>query len=350
MPEHLIADFRSDSVTQPTPEMRRAMAEAVVADDGREGDPTAQRLERTAAQMMGHEAGLFCTSGTMANLVALMTHLRPAEEVIAERDSHFLRFEAGGLSAVAGGIPRPLPGRAGKMDLAQLESEIQPGTRFRPRTALIVLENTHNLAGGACLDLDYLRQVWDVSRRRAVAVHLDGERIFNASVALGVPARDLAAGCQSVMFGLSKGLCAPYGSVLCGSADFIARARAMRHRLGGNVRQIGHMAAAGLVALDTMVDRLADDHANARRLAEGINRLRPGLVDPAAVRTNIVVLDTSPLGLPAQQVAARLEERGVWCLSLGEFSLRFVTHHDVSSEQVERALQVMPAPLGLAAP
>ena len=341
MPEKIIVDLRSDSVTKATPEMRRAMAEAIVGDDGREGDPTAQRLEAVGAEMVGQEAGLFCTSGTMANLVALMTHLRPGEEVIAERDSHLLRFEAGGLTSVAGGFPRTLPGRAGRMSLEQLESEIQPGSRLRPRTSLIVLENTHNQAGGACLDADYMSAVWEIASKHGLSVHLDGERIFNAAVALGVPARSLTEGCQSVMFGLSKGLCAPYGSLLCGSADFITRARAMRHRLGGNVRQIGHMAAAGIVALETMVDRLAEDHANARRLAEGINRVHPGLVNMNTCQTNIVSVDMKPLGRPAPGMASALDERGVRCLPIDPYRLRFVTHHDVTAEQIEHALGVI---------
>lgn len=331
-------DLRSDSVTQPTPEMRRAMAEAVVGDDGREGDPTAQRLEQMGAELMGQEAGLFCTSGTMANLVAMMAHLRPGEEVIAERDSHCLRFEAGGLAAIAGGIPRTLAGRAGRMGLEELGAEIQPGSRLRPRTALIAVENTHNWAGGTCLDVAYMQRLWALAREHGVAVHLDGERIFNAAVALGVPARALAEGCDSVMFGLSKGLGAPYGSVLCGSQEFIARARAMRHRLGGNVRQIGHLAAAGIVALETMVDRLAEDHAHARLLAEGIATVREGLVDLALVQTNIVYVDTRPLGLGAGELNARLGERGVLALAIDPWRLRLVTHKDVTRDQAERAV------------
>jgi threonine aldolase len=317
------------------------MAEAEVGDDGREGDPTCRRLEQMAADLVGQEAGLFCTSGTMANLVAMMTHLRPGEEVIAERESHFLRFEAGGLAAIAGAIPRTLAGRAGRMDLAQLDAEIQPGTRLRPRTALIAVENTHNMAGGTCLDVPYMQQLWGLARRRGLAVHLDGERIFNAAIALGVPARALTEGCQSVMFGLSKGLCAPYGSMLCGSADFIARARAMRQRVGGNVRQIGHMAAAGIVALETMTARLAEDHANARRLAEGIERLRPGLVDLSTVQTNIISMDVAPLAVPASRLVAQLEEKGVRSLPIDSHRLRFVTHHDVTTEQIDYALKAI---------
>ena len=346
MPQKMIVDLRSDSVTKATPEMRRAMAEAAVGDDGREGDPTAQRLEKMGAEMVGHEAGLLCTSGTMANLVALMTHLRPGEEVIAERDSHFLRFEAGGLTAIAGGFPRPLPGSAGKMDLGQMESEIQPGSRLRPRSALICLENTHNMHGGACQDVEYMRAVWEVATRHGLAVHLDGERVFNAAIALGVPVRALTEGCQSVMFGLSKGLCAPYGSLLCGGVEFVGRARAMRHRLGGNVRQIGHMAAAGIVALETMVERLAEDHANARCLAEGIKGIHPELVDMGTCHTNIVSVDTTPLDRPAPAIVAALEEKGVRGLAIDPYRLRFVTHHDVTAAQIEHALNMIREVLG----
>ncbi len=206
---------------------------------------------------------------------------------------------------------------------------------------LLCLENTHNAAGGACLDAAYMQSVWAVARKHGVAVHLDGERVFNAAVALEVPARALTEGCQSVMFGLSKGLCAPYGSLLCGSSEFISRARAMRHRLGGNVRQIGHMAAAGIVALETMVDRLAEDHANARRLAEGINSVHAGLVDMDTCQTNIVSVDTTALGRPAVAIMAALEERGVRALALDPRRLRFVTHHDVTQEQIGHALAVV---------
>lgn len=322
--------------------MRQAMAEAVVGDDGREGDPTAQRLEAKAAELMGQEAGLLVTSGTMGNLVALLSHVQPGEEVIAEREAHILRFEAGHLAAVAGAIPRALPGKAGRMDLEQLAEEIQPGgSRLRPRTALIEVENTHNTAGGTILDVSYLTQLCDLAHQHGVPVHMDGERVFNAAVALGVPAKELTAKCDSVMFGLSKGLGAPYGSMLCGSREFIDRARAMRHRVGGNVRQIGHLAAAGIVALDTMIDRLAEDHAKARRLAVGLVGMRPGLVDLDLVQTNIVMLQTGPLGLPAAEVAAKLTAAGVACLPLGRQVVRFVTHCDVTADDIDYALGVI---------
>jgi len=341
MASRTAVDLRSDTVTRATPEMRKAMAEAVVADDGREGDPTARRLEQMAAALTGHESGLFCTSGTMGNLVALMTHLQAGEEVIAERDSHFLRFESGGCTAVVGAIPRTLAGLAGRMDLDELESEIQPGSRHRPRSALVVAENTHNVAGGTCLEVRYMQRLWEIAGRRGIPVHLDGARVCNAAVALAVPVADLTRGCQSVMVDLSKGLCAPYGSLLCGSAEFIARARVMRQRVGGGVRQIGHMAAAGIVALETMIDRLAEDHANARLLAEGIAAARPGLVNLELVQTNIVNCDTRPLGLQAVELCHMLEERGVRCLPMDAYRVRFVTHRDVTREMAEYAAGMM---------
>lgn len=339
MSARAIIDLRSDTVTQPTPEMRRAMAEALVGDDSREGDPTVLRLEAKAAELTGQEAAIFCSSGTMGNLVAFMTHLQPGDEVIAEGDSHFLRYESGGVSTIAGAIPRTLPGQAGRVDLEQLEAEIQPGNRHRPRTALIVAENTHNIAGGTCLDVAYMRALWEVAGKHNLPVHLDGARVCNAAVALDVPVSELTRGCQSVMVDLSKGLCAPYGSLLCASADFIARARTNRQRVGGGMRQIGHMAAAGLLALETMVTRLAEDHANARRLAEGIHAIRAELVDLSLVQSNMVVLNTSALG-PAASIVAKLEAKGVRCHATDPYRIRLVTHRDVSSEQIAQAVEV----------
>jgi threonine aldolase len=227
------------------------------------------------------------------------------------------------------------------MDLGQVETELETGTSHKPRTALIVAENTHNMAGGTCLEPAYMQQLWELARARDIPVHLDGARVWNAAVALGVPVSALTSGCRSVMVDLSKGLCAPYGSLLCGSADFIARARGMRQRVGGGVRQIGHMAAAGLVALETMVERLAEDHANARRLAEGIHQARPELVDLDLVQTNIVIVETAPLRLSGADFAGALESRGVLCHATGPHRLRLVTHRDVREAEVERALEVI---------
>jgi threonine aldolase len=341
MPQPIIIDLRSDTLTQPTPEMRRAMADAAVADYARDGCPTTERLERLAAEMTGQEAALLCTSGTMGNLVAFLTHLRPGDEIIAERNSHFLHFETAGCSALAGAIVRPVGGSAGRLDLDEVEAAIRPGDRLHPGTGLIVAENTHNLAGGTCLDVEYMTRLWEVAGRHGVPVHLDGARLFNAAVALGVPAKELARGCRSVMIDLSKGLCAPYGSLLCGPADFVARAVTSRQRVGGGVRQIGHMAAAGIVALETMVERLAEDHANARRLAEGVARIRGDLVNLQLVQTNMVMLDTRPLGALARDLVARLAERGVRALPIDSHRIRFVTHRDVDAAAIDRALDII---------
>jgi threonine aldolase len=335
----MMVDLRSDTVTRATPEMRRAMAQAEVGDETREGDPTADRLEAMAAEMTGHREALFLTSGTMGNLVGFLCHLRPGQEVIAERSSHFLHYEAGGISAIAGALPRPLPGRAGRMDLDQLASEIRPAAAHIPGTALIVAENTHNVAGGTCLDSAYLARLVEIAHSRDIPVHLDGARIWNASVALGVSVASLTAGCDSVMVDLSKGLGAPYGSLLCGRPELIARARVFRQRLGGGVRQIGHMAAAGIVALQTMIPRLAEDHANARRLAEGIHALRPECVDLSLVQTNMVIVQSGPLNMTGAELSRALSEKGVLCHPTGPTRIRLVTHYDVSGEQIEGALR-----------
>ena len=340
MPDRTIVDLRSDTVTKATPEMRRAMAEAEVGDEIREGDPTADRLEVMAAEMTDKQEALFLTSGTMGNLIAFLCHLRPGQEVIAERASHFLHYESGGISAIVGAIPRPLPGTAGRMDLDQLATEIRPGTTHTPGTALIVAENTHNMAGGTCLDAVYMKRLLEIAHSRSILVHLDGARIWNASVALGVPIATLTSGCDSVMVDLSKGLAAPYGSLLCGSSDLIARARPFRQRLGGGVRQIGHMAAAGIVALETMIPRLAEDHANARRLGEGIHALRPECVDLSLVQTNMVIVEAAPVKMTGAELSRALSDKGVLCAATGPSRIRLVTHCDVSKEQIEQALEV----------
>jgi threonine aldolase len=274
----------------------------------------------------------------MGNIVAFLTHLSPGDEIIAESSSHFMHYEAAGCSALAGAIVRPIDGPAGRMDLSELAAEVRPGDRLHPGTELIVAENTHNLAGGTCLDLDYMRRLWEIASERGVRVHLDGARLFNAAVALGTPSADLAGGCDSVMIDLSKGLCAPYGSVLCGPSDFIARAVVMRQRVGGNTRQIGHMAAAGIIALESMVDRLAEDHSKARLLGEGIHATHADLVDLDLVQTNMVMLDTVPLGLPAAEVAEKLSAAGVLCHATSRDRVRLVTHRDISAGQIEDAL------------
>jgi threonine aldolase len=332
-------DLRSDTVTKPTPSMRRAMAEAEVGDDVLGDDPTVKRLEALAAERMGKEAALFVPSGTMGNLVCLLTHCGRGEEVILGDQAHCYIYEQGGSSAVGGIHPRPLPNQPdGTLDLTALEVAIRPDDPHQPRTRLIALENTHNRCSGAVLPVSYMQAVGQLARRRGLKVHLDGARLFNAAVALGVDVQELAADCDSVTFCLSKGLAAPVGSVVVGSRDFIREARRARKILGGAMRQSGVIAAAGIVALTEMVDRLAEDHANARRLAEGIAAL-PGIaLNPAALYTNIVIFELEHPRLTPSQLADQLQAQGVWLFAIGGKRLRAVTNYHVTAQDVDRAV------------
>lgn len=339
-------DLRSDTVTRPTPAMRAAMAAADVGDDVFGEDPTVNRLEAMAAERVGKAAGLFVASGTQGNLAALLATCGRGDEVILGDQSHTFVYEAGGSAAVGGIHPRPVATRPnGTLDVEVIEAAVRPDNVHFPPTRLICLENTHNRCGGAVLAPAYMAEVRAAADRHGLAVHLDGARLFNAAVALGVPAADLARDADSVTFCLSKGLAAPVGSVLCGPRGFVDRARRARKLLGGGMRQAGVIAAAGIVALETMIDRLADDHANARRLADGLAGL-PGLVvDPERVATNIVIFELRPgAGSPDGLVAA-VAERGVRVLAIGGRRLRAVTHYEVSADDVERAIAVFGAVL-----
>ena len=333
-------DLRSDTVTLPTPRMRQAMAQAEVGDDVFGEDPTVNRLEAMAAERMGKEAGLFVASGTMGNLVALLTHCGRGDEVILGDQSHTFLYEAGGSAALGGIHPHPLPNNPdGTIDPQCIEAAIRPENVHFPRTRLICLENTHNRCGGAVLSPEYMAQVGDIARRHGLAVHLDGARIFNAAIALGVEPTALTRDVDSVTFCLSKGLSAPVGSVLCGSAEFIAEARRARKILGGGMRQAGVIAAAGIVALEEMVDRLAEDHANARRLAEGLAEM-PGIrIDPATVVSNIVIFELHRPDLTPEELAAGLRREGVLLLAIGGSQLRAVTHYGIEGADIEAALQ-----------
>jgi threonine aldolase len=332
-----IIDLRSDTVTQPTPEMRRAMADAVVGDDVFGDDPTINELERRAAELMGKEAAVFVASGTMGNITALLSHTQRGDEVIVGSEAHILLAEVGGTGALAGAVLRPLPNDPrGRLDPAAVESTIRPQNVHFPRTALVCLENTHNRCGGAALSIEDTAAVADVARRHGVAVHLDGARIFNAAIALGVPARDLAAPADSVTFCLSKGLSAPVGSLLCGSNGFIDRARRNRKMLGGGMRQAGILAAAGLVALDTMIERLAEDHENAAVLARGLSEL-PGIeIDPGTVQSNLVFFRL--VDEPAPSFSQRLKEAGILAGASGPRSIRMVTHHGIERRHIDETL------------
>lgn len=329
-----IFDFRSDTTTQPTERMRQAMANAVVGDDVYGEDPTVNALEEKAARLLGKESGLFVTSGTMGNLVAVLAHCTRGEEAIMGTQGHTFLHEAGGVSVVGSVVIHTVPNQAdGTMALNDLENALRyPNDPHEPISRLVILENTQNACGGIPLTLEYTQKVADFARLNGLKLHLDGARIFNAAVALGIPASQLAAPVDSVTFCLSKGLCAPVGSVLCGSADFISKARRLRKLLGGGMRQAGILAAAALHALEHNVARLADDHANAARLARGLVELGLG-VDPLP-ETNIVLF-----GAPDRpDFAARLRESGVLVNSVSPGRFRAVTHLDVSSEDVDEAL------------
>jgi threonine aldolase len=335
-------ELRSDTMTRPTPSMRKAMAEAEVGDDVFGEDPTVNRLEELAAERLGKEAALFVPSGTMANLVSQMAHCGRGDEMILGSLAHSFYYEQGGSAAVASIHPRIVPNRPdGKIPLDELEAAIRGDNIHFPRTRLIALENTHNLCGGAPLEPAYLRAAGEIARRHGIQLHIDGARLFNAAVALGVPARQLAADAHSVSFCLSKGLAAPVGSLVCGGREFIQAARRARKVLGGGMRQAGVLAAAGIVALSEMVDRLAEDHANARSLAEGLAGLAGLSLDPGRYRTNIVYFDVVKPVLSAAELVARLQKEGVRMLAAGPRTVRAVTHYEVAAGDIDTALAAM---------
>ncbi len=334
-------DFRSDTITEPTEEMREAMARAKVGDDGREGDPTVRELEEYSAQLLGKEAGLFVVSGTMGNLVPILAHTTHGQEMILERDAHIYWYEVGGMAAVGGLVVNRVPGRDGVMTPEDVEAAIRGDNVHFPKTGLICVENTHNVAGGTCWTVAQMAAVKAVAARRGIPVHLDGARLFNAAVALGVPARDIAAQTDSTTFCLSKGLSAPVGAIIVGSKAFIEVAKKKRKMLGGTLRQGGVIAAAGLVALRTMIDRLAEDHANARRLAEKFHVIPGVAVDVKTVQTNIVRTKVSGLGVPAAKVAELLAQRNVYVLAQQADTLRWLTHRHVTKADVDAAAVVM---------
>ncbi|MGE0749331.1 MAG: low specificity L-threonine aldolase [Variibacter sp.] len=333
-----LINLGSDTVTKPTDAMYEAMRNAELGDDGREGDPTVQRLEARSADITGKEAGLFVPSGTMANLVALLAHSQRGGEVLLDAQCHILRSEMGGIGALAGLFHRAIPGKRGLPDVEAVREAIRTKlTRTKMLTALVSVETSHNSAGGAVAPLDYLEAMGAVTREHGVPFHIDGARLFNAAVKLGVPAAAIAKPADTVCFCISKGLSAPFGSVLCGSADFVERARAFRRMVGGGMRQAGVMAAAGLVALDQMIDRLAEDHVRAARLAAGIARIDSELTDPAP-ETNIVMVDVRGTGANAQRWLAALKAQGVVAGEWTPTQLRLVTHRHIDDAAVEETL------------
>jgi threonine aldolase len=330
-------DLRSDTVTQPTAAMWQAMAGAPLGDDGLGDEPTVHRLQDLAAERMGKEAALFVTSGTMGNLVGLLVNARPGQEVIAEASSHIFMNEAAGAAMVGGIQIRQVVTDRGVMTPQQVEAALRPADdTHQPTSAAVVVENTHNRHGGLVWPLQDLQQLGDTARHRGLNVHMDGARIFNAAIATGVDARQIAQTADTVTFCLSKGLSCPVGSVLCGSAAKIQEARRWRQMLGGGMRQAGVLAAAGLVALDTMVDRLADDHENARALAEGLAEMHGVQCDLTRVQTNVVYFRLT--GMTTAEFLAGCAREGLLGRGPSPHDVRFVTHIGISSDDVLRAL------------
>jgi len=334
-----IIDLRSDTVTHPTPEMRRAMAEAEVGDDVYGEDPTVNRLEAMAAERLGKEAAVFVASGSMANLVSGLTHCQRGEEMVLGHMSHILMYEVASVAGLGGVQVRTVANDSrGMLDPDEVESVIRPANLHQPRTAMVGLENTHNRRSGGVLAPEDVSAIGDVAHRYDAALHVDGARIFNAAVALGVPVADLVNPADTVSFCLSKGLSCPVGSLVCGSGEVIERVRKNRKMVGGGMRQAGILAAAGIVALDSMVDRLADDHANARRLAQGL-AVMPGIsLDPDSIQTNLVIFEVT--NRPATELIDALKEHGLLVSYADGQRIRMVTHYGIGEEDIDDALNV----------
>jgi threonine aldolase len=334
----MLIDLRSDTVTKPTPEMRRAMAEAEVGDDVYNEDPTVNRLETRAAEILGKQAALFVPSGTMGNTIGMKVHTRHGEEILCETRSHVMNYELAMAGWFAGCLCRTVTAEDGILTWQKLKPHIKKLSPHWAPTGLISLENTHNMAGGTVTPLSVLNEICDGAHDAGLPVHLDGARVFNAATALGIPVSELTAQCDTVMFCLSKGLGAPVGSMLTGTFEVIDRARLYRKRLGGGMRQAGVLAAAGLIALEQMPGRLSEDHGNAKLLAKGLARLPGMAIDASLVETNIVIVDISGTGLSAGQFVQFLKDRHVLVNSVSETSIRFVTHYDISRAQCEAAV------------
>jgi len=340
MPDTII-DLRSDTVTKPSPEMRRAMAEAEVGDDVFMEDPTVNRLQERAAQIFGREASLFVPSGSMGNLTCIIAHTRPGQEVICEGKGHIYNYEMAAMSAVAGTLPRVVSAEDGIMTWEQISRAIRPKVYSRSQTALISLENTHNMAGGTVYPTQLMHEICDRAHDAGIAVHLDGARIFNAATYLGEGVAEMTKKSDSIQFCLSKGLGAPVGSVIVGSKAFIERCRSIRKMLGGSMRQAGVIAAAGLIALEKGPKRLHIDHENARLLAERLAEI-PGIrINPAKVQTNIVIYDIQKTGLSSADFLAGLARRKVLGVPVDAEKIRMVTHLDVDRKNVEEAVETI---------
>lgn len=338
IPNKVFIDLRSDTVTLPTEEMLEAIRHAELGDDVFREDPTVNRLEAMAAERMGKEAGLLVTSGTQANLVSLMSNTKRGELVILEAEAHMYWYEVGGISAIAGLQPWPLKSQFGALDPRAVENAIRPRNIHFPEPVLVCVENTHNRHGGTVITPQQLHALSTVAKLHGLGLYMDGARIFNAAVALGVDVRELTRHVDNLMFCLSKGLSCPVGSVVVGTWDFIEKARRVRKVLGGGMRQAGIIAAAGIVALDTMVDRLVEDHLNAKLLAEGLAKIRGVTVDMEQVQTNMVLFDISGLSVEEDVFLLKLKEKGVLALTSAKHLVRMVTHRGIERVHIEKAV------------
>jgi len=334
-------DLRSDTVTLPTEEMLEAIRHSELGDDVFREDPTVNRLEEMAAEKMGKEAALLVTSGTQANLVSLMSNTKRGDSVILESESHIYWYEVGGLSVIGGLLPLPVRGVLGVLDPRDVEATIRPKDIHFPETTLICIENTHNRAGGTVVAPDQIRAISEVAKAHGLRLYMDGARIFNAAVAMRVDVKDFTKYVDNMMFCLSKGLSCPIGSIIVGDQYFVERARKIRKILGGGMRQAGIIAAPGIIALEKMIDRLEEDHRNARLLAEGLTRLNGILVNLNIVQTNIVHVDVSGLGATSNQFASKLREHGLLALTRDGNVVRMVTHRGIEKEHIDKAINVI---------
>ncbi len=338
MPAEEIIDLRSDTVTLPTEEMLEAIRHAELGDDVFREDPTVNRLEKLAAERLGKEAALLVTSGTQANLISLMSNTKRGELVILEAESHMYWYEVGGISMIAGLLPWLVKSRLGALDPEDVEATIRPQNIHFPKPALICIENTHNRHGGTIITPDQIKAISEVAQTHDLKLYMDGARIFNAAVALRVDVKEFTKHVDNLMFCLSKSLCCPVGSLLVGTGKFIEKARKVRKVLGGGMRQAGIIAAPGIVALERMIDRLEEDHRNARCLAEGIAKIEGIQIDLSHVQTNIVCFDISGLGASGDLFLSKLKQKGILALTVAKNRVRMVTHKGIEKEQVEQAI------------
>ena len=337
-----IIDLRSDTLTNPTKAMRKAMSEAEVGDDVFSEDPTVNQLEKIAAERMGKEAAIFVPSGTMGNLISILSHCERGDEVILGDQSHIFLNEVGGLSALGGIHPHIIKNEPdGTLDLKTIEQKIRTSDIHYPPTRLITLENTHNYCMGSPISPEYMRQVGNLAQKYNLKIHIDGARIFNAAIALKLDVKDLLCEADSVMFCLSKGLSAPVGSIVCGSKNFIHKTRKWRKMVGGGMRQSGHLAAAGIIALNDLTDRLKEDHSNAQKLAQGLARLKRIVLKPELIKTNIIFFSLEHSNIKPETFLENLEAQGIKILMIHEGVFRIVLHREISETQVELVIKAM---------